>query len=124
MEPADLGPDEVEALAKHEVRPDDLRLGYAAQQAAEELVQYKLSRLLAVSGASEVADIQIMWVCQGRAVGRKGTSPRRAVEHEVRQALPPAHQCAVCGVTADVRRVTVPYAEGFDQDEYRCGIHA
>lgn len=124
MEPRNLGPDEVEALAKHEVRSDDLRLGYAAQHAVEQAVEYKLARLLTLSGA-ELVDVELEWVCQGRAIGRKGAG--RVIEHvEVKTLPPPPPACTVCGVRAvDVADVPVPgYGSEFVKHEPRCKIHA
>lgn len=124
MIPRDLGPDEVEALAKHEVRSEDLRLGYAAQHAAEQAVEYKLARLLTLSGA-ELVDVELEWVCQGRAIGRKRTG--EALEYvEVKRLPPPPPACTVCGVRAvDVADVPVPgYGGEFVKHEPRCSIHA
>lgn len=119
-----LGPNEVEALARHEVTSQDLRLGFAAQHAAEDMVEYKLSRLLAVSGA-ELKSVELVWVCQGRAIGvkRDGTP---VIEHHQVRTLPPAPpSCVVCGAPASiVKTVPVPgYGDGFTRDEMRCDVH-
>lgn len=127
MEAADLGPGEVEAIAKHEVLPRDLRLGFAAQTAAEELVAYKLRRLLALSGA-EPTKVELVWVCQGRAVGKKGSTRTLEGGASYRKALPPPPQppgCTVCGVRAtEVADVPAKDYPGFIQHEPRCAIHA
>ena len=120
-----MGPDEVEALARHEVRPDDLRLGYAAQHAAETAVEYKLARLLTLSNAEPV-EIELEWICTGRAIGRK--TGRVLEEKQVKYLPQPAPQgppCTVCGVrTPDVKLVPRSVDSEFTYEEYRCHVHS
>lgn len=125
MEPRDLEYGEVEALAKHEVRSADLRLGYAAQHAAEDAVEHKLARLLALSGAEPV-DIEIEWVCTGRAIGRK--SGRVVEERQVKYLPAPPEKgppCSVCGThSPDVKLVPVRAEGELLYEENRCHVHA
>lgn len=110
MDRRELRDGEVEALAQHAIRPDDLKLGYAAQHAAEDAVVYKLTRMMMMSGAEPV-EVELEWVCQGRAIGVKSGN---IVEHEVRTLTPAPPACTVCGVTASRRLLS---------GEWRCGVH-
>lgn len=121
----DLKDGEVEALAQHVIRPDDLKLGYAAQHAAEQAVEYKLARLLTMSLAEPV-EIELEWVCRGRAIGVKGSlNPRRAITTEVKVLPPSPPSCRVCGMTATTTK-KVPYDDDavLEREEPRCRVHA
>jgi len=102
---------EVEALAQHTIQSDDLKLGYAAQHAAEEAVVYKLTRMMLLSGA-EPTGVEIEWVCQGRAIGVKGGP---VIDMEVKVLTPAAPSCTVCGTQATRRLLS---------GQWRCTIHA
>lgn len=90
----------VEAVAQHVVSSDDLRLGYAAQHAAEEAVEYKLARMLTLSGA-ELTSVKIEWICRGVATGVKPQG--RVIEHQEVRRLPVGPTvCVICGAPAVV----------------------
>lgn len=115
----------MEALAEHRIKPDDLRLGYAAQHAAEEVVEYKLSRLLTLSLA-EPHEIEIEWICRGRAIGTKGSlNPSRAITTEVKTLPSAPPSCAVCGMRATTTK-KVPWDDDavLEKEEPRCAVHA
>jgi len=101
---------EVEALAQHKVMPDELKLGYAAQHAAEDAVVYKLTRMMLMSGAQPV-EVELEWICQGRAIGVKGGN---VVDMEVKVLPPAPPECTVCRMQATRRLLT---------GEWRCGVH-
>lgn len=121
----DLADNEVEVLARHTVSASDLRLGFAAQTAAEDAVNYKVARLLQVEGAELVGPITYTWTCVAVAKGKRRSvnavqTPPRLV------SLPPAEPtCSICGAPATtIQQVPRDGYGDMTFDDPRCHVHA